>query len=148
MMQNVPEVRSSRPSLFWKSLLWTAVAAGGILGGIALVSFDPAASLVFPPCPFHYLTGFHCPGCGSLRATHQLLHGNIGAALALNPLMVISLPFLAYHSIAIAIYRFTRRVLPGLILSGRTLHGILVIIFLYWILRNVPYYPFTLLAPH
>src|SRR2546421_13112009 len=62
----------------------------------ALYHFDPAITEVFPICPFRYLTGYYCPGCGSLRALHQLLHGNLAAALGYNPLMVFTLPFVTY----------------------------------------------------
>ncbi|MGA8200207.1 MAG: DUF2752 domain-containing protein, partial [Candidatus Sulfotelmatobacter sp.] len=70
-----------------------AVAAAAT---VTLDFFDPATSGLFPPCPLHYLTGWYCPGCGSLRALHQLLHGNLSAAWALNPLTVLLLPFLVY----------------------------------------------------
>jgi len=73
-----------------------AIVATGATALVTLYFHDPAAAGFFPPCPFHYLTGLHCPGCGTLRATHQLLHGHPLAALDLNPLMVLSLPFLAY----------------------------------------------------
>ena len=49
-----------------------------IFVGIALLAWlDPTTSGVFPPCPIHAITGLHCPGCGSLRPTHQLLNGNL-----------------------------------------------------------------------
>jgi hypothetical protein len=38
---------------------------------------------------FHALTGLQCPGCGGLRAAHQLLHGHLAAAWQLNPLVVL-----------------------------------------------------------
>lgn len=45
-------------------------------------------------CPFHWLTGIPCPGCGGTRAAIQLLHGNLLAALKINPLSVIFCLFL------------------------------------------------------
>ena len=51
----------------------------------------------FPACPFHALTGLLCPGCGSQRALHDLLHGLIGEAFRHNALLVISIPLLAVH---------------------------------------------------
>ncbi len=92
------------------------------------------------------LTGCYCPGCGSLRALHQLLHGRLVVALGLNPLMVISTPYVAYSLVTnmltklgwpIGIY-FVR---PGWIWV------LLVIVVTYWVLRNIPSYPFSLLAP-
>lgn len=75
----------------WK---WTL---GGLLA-IALVAiygyFDPSSSGFFPKCPFRYITGFQCPGCGSQRAVHALLHGDLAGAFVLNPMLVFSIPYL------------------------------------------------------
>lgn len=59
--------------------------------------FEPGEFRLFPPCPFLWLTGFYCPGCGSLRALHQLLHGNFAAAISFNPFAVLALPFVGYE---------------------------------------------------
>jgi hypothetical protein len=61
-----------------------------IVGAVAvlLVAFDPATTWWFPSCPFHALTGWLCPLCGSLRAIHALLTGSPLAALAFNPLII------------------------------------------------------------
>jgi ABC-type spermidine/putrescine transport system permease subunit II len=48
----------------------------------------------YPPCLFKKLTGLNCPGCGSSRALHQLMHGNLLPALDYNILVVIFLPFI------------------------------------------------------
>ena len=62
-----------------------------ILGGTVLYFFDPATAGFYPACLFRLVTGIPCPGCGSLRAMHQLLHGHFAAAFALNPLLVLGL---------------------------------------------------------
>ena len=74
-----------------------------ILGGILLLvavyvymAYDPAKSSWFPKCPFLVLTGLKCPGCGSQRAIHSLLHGDIGGAFAFNAILVLSLPLVAF----------------------------------------------------
>lgn len=41
-------------------------------------------------CPFKNLTGYPCPGCGGIRATIQLLQGNIVEAFYINPLAVVA----------------------------------------------------------
>jgi hypothetical protein len=56
-------------------------------------TFDPATGL-FPKCPFRQATGLQCPGCGSQRAVHHLLNAEIKQAFALNPLLVLSIPYL------------------------------------------------------
>lgn len=49
--------------------------------------FDPMQTF-FPKCIFNMLTGWQCPGCGSQRAVHQLLHGNFLQAFYLNALLM------------------------------------------------------------
>lgn len=57
-------------------------------------TFDPETQPVFPKCPFLLTTGYECPGCGSQRAVHNLLHLNIGAALRYNAFMVLVMPYI------------------------------------------------------
>jgi hypothetical protein len=67
----------------------SAVAALAWVGSV-----DPNEPGHYPTCPFLAVTGWFCPGCGSLRALHALAHGDLGAALARNPLMVLTVPVL------------------------------------------------------
>ena len=68
------------------------LVACGVLAGAVLYFFNPAESAFYPGCTFYKTTGLLCPGCGSLRAMHQMLHGNIGEALRYNALLVLSIP--------------------------------------------------------
>ncbi|MBP6311609.1 MAG: DUF2752 domain-containing protein [Flavobacteriales bacterium] len=54
---------------------------------------DPASGRLFS-CPLNELTGLLCPGCGSQRALHALLHGEPFAAMHHNPLTSIGIPAL------------------------------------------------------
>ena len=67
------------------------------LGALAYVGVaDPhRPGSVFPPCPFKLLTGWNCPACGGLRMTHDVLHGDIAAAVVDNVFLLIGLPLLA-----------------------------------------------------
>jgi hypothetical protein len=49
----------------------------------------------FPVCPFRLLTGWHCPGCGALRMIHDVLHGDLAAAIADNVVLLVGIPLLA-----------------------------------------------------
>ena len=125
-----------------------AVLVPGVLAGIvALFAVDPANSSFFLPCPFHALTGLHCPGCGTLRGLHELLHGDLRAAFLLNPLMVCSLPPIAYWSVSGLVRMVSGRKLPGVFVPAAWIWGLLGVIILFWIARNIPAYPFSLLAP-
>jgi hypothetical protein len=70
-----------------------AVLAGG-LAYIGLVDPHNPGS-VFPVCPFRLLTGWNCPGCGALRMIHDLLHGDLAAAINDNVLLLAGIPVLA-----------------------------------------------------
>ena len=121
---------------------------GACTAGVVLLRiFDPATSGVFPPCPVHYLTGWYCPGCGSLRAVHQLLHGNLSAAWAMNPLTIVLLPFLTYGLIAWMVTETTGRRLPQPFLPAAWIRALGAAIILFGIARNIPLHPLDLLAP-
>jgi hypothetical protein len=67
-----------------------AVAGGAFAAAALLFAFDPAATWWFPSCPLNALTGWLCPFCGSLRAWHALLHGDLHAAWKFNPLTTLA----------------------------------------------------------
>lgn len=114
---------------------------------VVLYAFSPTGSGFYPPCPFYFLTGLYCPGCGTARALHQLLHGNVIGAVDFNPLMMLFLPFLVYGLVSYILVGLGGRALPRLFASAFWAYAIYGIMFSYWILRNIPAYPFTLLAP-
>jgi hypothetical protein len=68
-----------------------AMSATAFVAGL-LYCFDPATVDFFPTCFWKRATGWDCPGCGSTRAAHRLLHGNFVEAFRLNPLFVAGLP--------------------------------------------------------
>ncbi len=110
--------------------------------------FNPSQHSIFLPCPFKYATGYHCPGCGSQRAIHQLAHGNLAAAFGFNPLMVLSIPLIVYGlGIKIWNYLFDTRHRVKLFYSSLFIYGYFGLVLVYWIVRNIPYEPFTFLAP-
>jgi len=115
------------------ALLSAAQLLGGAVLLVMLYGHNPAGSSLFPPCPFRAATGgLLCPGCGTLRGLHQLLHGHLGRALALNALMVVSLPFFAY--LGVATLRSRRR-------AGAWPHQLawvaLAVICAWWLARNL-----------
>ncbi len=71
-----------------------------VVAGIAVVAtgyvalVDPHRAGRYPVCPLYLLTGMYCAGCGGLRATHDLLHGDLAGAWGMNPLWVLVAPVL------------------------------------------------------
>jgi hypothetical protein len=72
------------------------VCAGGCVALLAalgvLYAFSPSEHRFYPQCVFHAMTGWSCPGCGSLRAVHNLLHGDFAMAFRFNPLLMVLAP--------------------------------------------------------
>jgi len=126
------------------------LAATCIAAAVAMVMlsvFDPATSGIFPPCPVRYLTGWYCPGCGSLRAIHQLLQGNLRAGWAMNPLTVVLLPFVAYGLVSSALLELRAQGLPQPFLRAVWIRALCAAIILFGIVRNLSMHPFDWLAP-
>lgn len=115
---------------------------GIVAAGSYLFLFDPAGGVGYPSCPFRALTGFDCPGCGSLRGLHQLLHGNIAAAFAFNPLMVLSVPFVGYSFLSYALLALRGQSLPRVFLPARVIWLLLFLVVSFGIVRNTSLYPF------
>lgn len=128
---------------------------GGVVlvGGLALAAatwiyrMDPEQEVTGATllgCGFKQVTGLDCPGCGATRATHYLLHGDVGAAFRLNPAYVGGVPLLlAGVSVWMAAVRRGKR------LSTAAVWGIwltlLVLLLVYWVARNQAWWPWPLL---
>ncbi len=98
-------------------------------------------------CPLYKTTGIYCPGCGSQRAIHHLLHFDFIKAAQNNILLLIGLLSAVYHYGIQFINRYFIKNFKSIFNNTKNLLIILIIVILFWVLRNVPYYPFTLLAP-
>ncbi len=139
LMRAVAATRS-RPAAFG-GIAATVLIAGGLL----LYLVDPVTVDWLPKCPVHYLTGWHCPGCGTTRAGHALLHGDLAQALAMNPLVVVAGPFLAGY----CIWKRRREGADwSTNVSASAILTLLAVLIVFTVLRNLPGYPFELLAPH
>ena|SRR5215813_5250707 len=112
--------------------------------GVATYLFliDPAGGVGYPSCPFRMLTGLQCPGCGSSRALHQLMHGHPVSAFELNPLLVVLLPLIAF-----ALLSVSRSLIDD---KRKDVHipppvgwAVLGIVISFWIFRNTSLYPFV-----
>jgi hypothetical protein len=133
-MSNELVIRRVTVAAVWFTSLTVAVYA---------FIFEPGKSGFFPPCMFRALTGLACPGCGSTRALHQLLHGHVGSAFALNPLLLFVLPILMY-----ALVRHTGWAISGAEpvrnrLPASVIYGMFFLLLSFWVVRNTSIYPFA-----
>lgn len=97
--------------------------------------FDPAQTAWMPKCMVHTLTGFSCPGCGSQRAVHALLHGDVGAAFRANALLVIMIVPLVFAGYV----ELNRRRFPVLYrrMSSPAVIAVLLVVIVGWgVVRN------------
>ncbi|MGH9508790.1 MAG: DUF2752 domain-containing protein [Terriglobales bacterium] len=124
-----------------------ALVAATATATALLYRWNPATAGFFPPCPFFTLTGWYCPGCGSLRALHQILHGHLGTAFDLNPLLILALPFVAYQTMAILLQHPRWQPLATSAIPASWVRVMGVVLVAFGVLRNLPQYPFNLLAP-
>lgn len=92
-------------------------------------------------------TGLLCTGCGSQRSFHQLLHLDIFGALRQNILATIVFIAIALDLIFWVMKKNQWR--PYQLLHMRYAElWVLGVVIVFTVLRNIPLYPFTLLAPH
>ena len=113
-----------------------------IAGSVYLFLFEPGRTGFFPVCMFRLVTGLTCPGCGTTRALHQILHGHFLEAFMLNPLLLLAIPFLLF-----AFVRYSLMVLRGgparkNALPAQYIYALFFIVVGFWIFRNTPFYPF------
>lgn len=107
-----------------------------VIAGLIYFFFNPADSNLFPKCPFYWLTGLKCPGCGSQRAIHSLLHLDLETAFKYNALLIFSLPI-----IIILGYAELKRIKhPNLYLKihkAEFIWGYFIATIGWWISRNI-----------
>lgn len=124
-----------------------AASSGGLLFAALIYTYSPTVTSLYPRCLLHAVTGLYCPGCGSLRAMHALLHGRIREAVDWNVWLVVILPILAgyllaqlYSAVRHDRYWVSRAPIPvlGVLIAAGLVFGVL---------RNLPIPALTWLAP-
>jgi len=113
-----------------------------VLGLVAVVALIIAyymlgpESGVYPRCLFRQLTGLECPGCGSQRAIHALLHGQVAEAWSYNALLLVEIPFIAVLVAAQALrHRYPR--LHSMLNSRTIILTLLASVIGWTIIRNL-----------
>lgn len=122
----------------FKLIMGAAITLVLIAALYVLFKLDPETHSLFPKCPFLLATGLECPGCGSQRAIHQLLHLNFTSAFRYNAFMVIALPYI-FLGIYLQYFGGQARH-PGTtnFFFGRwSALIVLILVFSYWIFRNI-----------
>ena len=118
------------------------IAAGAIL---LLYFFVEPKNGILPKCFFHELTSLYCPGCGVQRSFHALLNGHIITAVDYNLLFILFLPLIIYFILAFALGK--KHATASFIYKPVFSFTVLIVVVSFWILRNIPFAPFSWLAP-
>lgn len=126
----------------WSRLRSPVLAAAGVAAvAVATALHDPNEPGSWLVCPVLLTTGHYCPGCGTLRALHALTGGDVAAAWAFNPGLLVAMPIFAVvwlTAVRRAWLGVPRRWTP----PPWLLNLLPVVIAAYWILRNVPGFEF------
>lgn len=127
---------------------FAGAGASAIAAAAGFVWFiEPAKASFLPACPLFSMTGFACPGCGMTRGLHALMHGDIVTALDHNALIPLVILFFGFIFVSLMSVVVRGR---GLVLSRwnlALLWATLVVLIVFGVVRNLPYYPFTILFP-
>lgn len=122
------------------------MAAIALLGIYLLRTYDPnVAGNPFLPCLFHRMTGLYCPGCGLTRAMHALVHFDLPRAIRMNAFFILSAPI--FFLLTWRMYRPLPASLEKLAKPLANPWPWVFAVPLFAVVRNLPWYPFYLLAP-
>lgn len=106
----------------------------------AYLSRFPSLMAHAPVCPWRYITGTWCPGCGTMRGISATLHGHVLGLWAYDKLSFFSMPFLLYAFLDVTVRTCFRYKLPNLKPGLYLVYFVLLLLFSFWILRNfVPF---------
>ncbi|MFI9505809.1 DUF2752 domain-containing protein [Nocardia sp. NPDC052566] len=122
------------------------LAAGAGIGAAVLLHFrDPHQEGSYGICPFYALTGWWCPGCGGMRAVHNLTDGRVLDAIHSN---IIALPLVLVFAIWVGswiVRSWQDKPIPVVTIPKPTLWVFLAFVAAFTVLRNTPWG--TWLAP-
>jgi hypothetical protein len=142
------QVHHTAPQTRTAGLIPAIGSLGLMLTGAAFIYLvNPVTTRIIPPCPFLWATNCYCPGCGASRLFHALLRGDFSAAFGYNPLLMLALPALGYVYLSFLSNEFFGRRFPTTDRLRAWTWVVPVVILVYWVARNLPWEPFTYLAP-
>lgn len=91
-----------------------------------------------PPCWFHLITGYYCPGCGGTRALRALFHGHFLQAVWFHPFVPYTAVVYLYFMVTQTVERISRGRFPiGMRYHNYLVWTAVVLILGNFILKNV-----------
>lgn len=110
-----------------------AIALAAVAAVAVYYYFVDPESTPSPRCMFRLLTDYDCPGCGSQRALHALMHGRVAEAWSHNAAMFFAVPLAAAYAVAGRLPAGAARLLR----SPAFIFAIAAAIAAWWIGRNI-----------
>jgi len=140
------------------------IRSSGVRWALSLVVFVAALALcrrwclnhqaflqsLSPGCTFRRLTGFCCPGCGGTRAFFALLKGDVLSAWRMNSLLLSGLALLCLFALMHGLEWLAKGAIrwsDKFRVTSASAWWLCGAVLAFWILRNLPWWPFTWLAP-
>ena len=123
-----------------------AIVLAGLCGAIFLHFNNPNEKQLIG-CILEKTTGLHCPGCGSTRACHALVHGDIPTAFDNNPFLIAALPFILVLSARPAWMAIVHDRWQPFHLSTGPAIFLIVAIVIFGVTRNLPHPAVSWMAP-
>lgn len=114
------------------------VGAAGLAACVLVYTVNPSEPGTYPPCPTKLLTGLDCPFCGSLRATHEVMHGNVAGALDLNAVTVLFVLPALLVLYALWLYRSWRGEEFVVRIPTWAMSTLVVFMLVFTVVRNLP----------
>lgn len=119
-----------------------------LFGVLSLYFFwNPLEHAIFPKCPFYSFTGIYCAGCGSQRAIHHIINGQIITGIRHNYLLIVVFGVLFYKARLYILNKMSNKTYADIFHKPIATKLILVLVLLFWAFRNIKISPFTELAP-
>jgi hypothetical protein len=149
-MIKVNAMDAVQPNNFRSSTTERVFSALGLMGmaagALVITNFNPVTAGFFPQCPFHAMTGLNCPGCGMTRGFNALFHGELLTALHFNALLPFFFLFFSYFGLSLFLTAVRGRGLTWKFFTPPLLYIFLALTLIFAVARNLPFYPFSLLA--
>jgi hypothetical protein len=147
-MQEVVNIPVDVPESSRLERILAAGGAGAMVAGSAVVGyFEPTTAGFFPVCPLYSLTGFACPGCGLTRGFHALFHGDVLGALDYNAMLPFFAALIGFGFVSLVYFAVSGRRIPINLLHPNFVWVFFVLLLVFGVTRNLPWYPFTVLFP-
>lgn len=125
---------------------WTLLTVLLSVAGVTAWVLQSKLLGLMPPCMFHKWTGLFCPGCGGRRCVMMLSEGRWLEALRMNALVIVL--GVGFGMLLVReSWREARGSLKTFVLTPRMGWVIAYAFIGFWLLRNIRYWPFELLAP-